>query len=221
MAPIRDSVSHSPNQTGLDHPGLDSQYESSPWSSGAPCSSDSNSNWGKVLVDSVCSDKPSPLASSSTWPSSSSNSAAGSSSSTGSDPELTSECMEADSSSGSEKNLPSAVMAAAPGTSSVPGANVNGDNNGNRQPGGSQSNGNAPLGKGGSSNVTTCNRAMKGPWGGVAHSSAPQRRHPVRWKPRTKLGPWTSTNGGGGDPWHFAPKRQPQLLVSPPGVRGR
>uniref|UniRef100_A0A3B4AD55 Uncharacterized protein n=1 Tax=Periophthalmus magnuspinnatus TaxID=409849 RepID=A0A3B4AD55_9GOBI len=77
MAPIRDSVSHSPNQTGLEHPGLDSQYEPSPWSSGSPCSTDSNTNWSKVLVDGR------------------------------SDPELASECMDADCSSsvGSDKCL--------------------------------------------------------------------------------------------------------------------
>ncbi|TRY90733.1 hypothetical protein DNTS_004504 [Danionella cerebrum] len=83
MAPIRDSVSHSPNQTGLEHSGLDRQYDNSPWSSGSPCS-DTNSNWGKVIVDKG------------PW-----------SSITSSDPELASESMDADSasSSGSEKNL--------------------------------------------------------------------------------------------------------------------
>ncbi len=67
--------------TGLEHAGLEPQYENSPWSSGSPCS-DSNSNWGKVIVDKG------------PWPSI-----------TGSDPELASECMDADSasSSGSEK----------------------------------------------------------------------------------------------------------------------
>ncbi|XP_047214711.1 trinucleotide repeat-containing gene 6A protein-like isoform X2 [Girardinichthys multiradiatus] len=111
MAPIRDSVSHSPNQTGLEHPGLDSQYEPSPWSTSSPCSSDSNSNWGKVLVDGR-SDKSNNTCSpsSSVWPPSSSSFSCSSSSSgcgSGSDPELASECMDADSSSsvGSEKNL--------------------------------------------------------------------------------------------------------------------
>ncbi|XP_041854451.1 trinucleotide repeat-containing gene 6A protein-like [Melanotaenia boesemani] len=113
MAPIRDSVSHSPNQTGLEHPGLDSQYEPSPWSSGSPCSSDSNSNWGKVLVDGSTDKSNNPCStSSSVWPPSSSSFSCSSSSSSsgcgsGSDPELASECMDADSSSsvGSEKNL--------------------------------------------------------------------------------------------------------------------
>ncbi|XP_078141021.1 trinucleotide repeat-containing gene 6A protein-like isoform X2 [Centroberyx gerrardi] len=121
MAPIRDSVSHSPNQTGLEHPGLDSQYEPSPWSSGSPCSSDSNSNWGKVLVDGS-TDKPNNPSStnSSVWPPSSSSSSCSSSSSSsgcgsGSDPELASECMDADSSSsvGSEKNLAAVAVTAA------------------------------------------------------------------------------------------------------------
>uniref|UniRef100_A0A674N838 Trinucleotide repeat containing adaptor 6A n=1 Tax=Takifugu rubripes TaxID=31033 RepID=A0A674N838_TAKRU len=93
MAPIRDSVSHSPNQTGLEHPGLESQYEPSPWSSGSPCSGDGNSNWGKVLVDGR------------------------------SDPELASECMDADSSSlnGSEKHLAAVttVMMSSNASSSV------------------------------------------------------------------------------------------------------
>uniref|UniRef100_A0A667WA86 Trinucleotide repeat containing adaptor 6A n=1 Tax=Myripristis murdjan TaxID=586833 RepID=A0A667WA86_9TELE len=75
--PFTSSTLHPPFPPRLEHPGLDSQYEPSPWSSGSPCSSDSNSNWGKVLVDGR------------------------------SDPELASECMDADSSSsvGSEKNL--------------------------------------------------------------------------------------------------------------------
>lgn len=98
---------------GLEHPGLDSQYEPSPWSSGSPCSSDNNSNWGKVLVEGS-SDKPNNISStnSSVWPPSSSSFSCSSSSSSsgcgsGSDPELASECMDADSSSsiGSEKNL--------------------------------------------------------------------------------------------------------------------
>ncbi|CAJ1076430.1 trinucleotide repeat-containing gene 6A protein isoform X1 [Xyrichtys novacula] len=159
MAPIRDSVSHSPNQTGLERPGLDSQYEPSPWSSGSPCSSDSNSNWGKVLVDGS-TDKPNNLSStnSSVWPPSSSSFSCSSSSSSsgcgsGSDPELASECMDADSSSsiGSEKNLaavtavmmmsanaPTAVSSAASSPSSslvtspmMAGVSVNGDSNGN------------------------------------------------------------------------------------------
>ncbi|XP_054891166.1 trinucleotide repeat-containing gene 6A protein-like isoform X2 [Poeciliopsis prolifica] len=111
MAPIRDSVSHSPNQTGLEHPGLDSQYEPSSWSSGSPCSSDGNSNWSKVLGDGS-SDKSNNTCSpsSSVWPPSSSSFSCSSSSSgcgSGSDPELASECMDADSNSsvGSEKNL--------------------------------------------------------------------------------------------------------------------
>ncbi|XP_022064225.1 trinucleotide repeat-containing gene 6A protein isoform X2 [Acanthochromis polyacanthus] len=162
MAPIRDSVSHSPNQTGLEHPGLDSQYEPSPWSSGSPCSSDGNSNWGKVLVDGS-TDKPNnpSSTSSSIWPPSSSSSFSCSSSSSssgcgsGSDPELASECMDADSNSsiGSEKNLAavaattvmmmsanasSSVSSAASSPSSslvsptmMVGVSVNGDSNGN------------------------------------------------------------------------------------------
>ncbi|XP_034395185.1 trinucleotide repeat-containing gene 6A protein-like isoform X2 [Cyclopterus lumpus] len=158
MAPIRDSVSHSPNQTGLEHPGLDSQYETSPWSSGSPCSSDGNSNWSKVLVDGSA-DKPNNPSStnSSVWPPSSSSFSCSSSSSSsgcgsGSDPELASECMDADSSSsvGSEKNLAavttvmmmsanasSSVSSTASSPSSVVtsammvGVSVNGDSNGN------------------------------------------------------------------------------------------
>uniref|UniRef100_A0A3Q1HCD4 TNRC6 PABC binding domain-containing protein n=1 Tax=Anabas testudineus TaxID=64144 RepID=A0A3Q1HCD4_ANATE len=156
MAPIRDSVSHSPNQTGLEHPGLDSQYESSPWSSGSPCSSDSNSNWGKVLVDGS-TDKPNNPSStnSSVWPPSSSSFSCSSSSSSsgcgsGSDPELASECMDADSSSsiGSEKNLAAVAAttvmmmsanssssvsstASSPTSAMMVGISVNGDSNGN------------------------------------------------------------------------------------------
>ncbi|KAK7939864.1 hypothetical protein WMY93_003190 [Mugilogobius chulae] len=90
----------------LDHPGLDSQYEPSPWSSGSPCSTDSNTNWSKVLVDgsidkaNISPDWP-PSSSSFSCSSSSSSSGCGS----GSDPELASECMDADCSSsvGSDK----------------------------------------------------------------------------------------------------------------------
>lgn len=129
MAPIRDSVSHSPNQSGLDHAGLDAQYESSLWSSGSPCS-DTNSNWGKVIVDSC--DK-------GTWPSM-----------TGSDPDLASECMDADStsSSGSEKNLSMMVSG--------------GDGNGNRHGNGQ---GAHFLMANGSNNLT--NGGVKGPWGAM------------------------------------------------------
>ncbi|XP_064815940.1 trinucleotide repeat-containing gene 6A protein-like [Oncorhynchus masou masou] len=149
MAPIRDSVSHSPNQTGLDHPGLDSQYESCPWSSGSPCSRDSN--WDKVLVDSNCSDTPS---------SSSSSSAAGN------DPELPSECMDTDSASssgGSEKNLVTAMSSSPP----PPGAKGNGGRNGNRFSPLALTNGGVPP-----VNIVTCNGAVKGP----NDASAPRRR---------------------------------------------
>ncbi|XP_068605700.1 trinucleotide repeat-containing gene 6A protein-like [Brachionichthys hirsutus] len=158
MAPIRDSVSHSPNQTGLDHPGLDSQYEPSPWSSGSPCSSDGNSNWGKVLVDGSTDKSKNPSSTnSSIWPPSSSSFSCSSFSSSsgcgsGSDPELASECMDADSSSslGSEKNLavPGVMMMSAKASSTVSstasfpsssmvtsammvGSSLNGDSNGN------------------------------------------------------------------------------------------
>ena len=112
----------------MDHTGLDSQYENSPWSSG----SDSNSNWGKVIVDS-CDKGP--------WPSI-----------TGSDPELASECMDADSasSSGSEKNL--SIMAS---------GNTGGDSNGNRQ--GSNGQSSPFMVANGSNNVG--NGSVKGPWG--------------------------------------------------------
>nr|XP_040046309.1 trinucleotide repeat-containing gene 6A protein-like isoform X2 [Gasterosteus aculeatus aculeatus] len=157
MAPIRDSVSHSPNQTGLEHPGLDSQYEPSPWSSGSPCSSDGNSNWSKVLVDGSADKTNNPSSTnSSVWPPPSSSFSCSSSSSSsgcgsGSDPELASECMDADSSSSisSEKNLdavttvmmmsanaPSSVSSTASPSSIVTsamivGVSVNGDSNGN------------------------------------------------------------------------------------------
>ncbi|KAM8961091.1 trinucleotide repeat-containing gene 6A protein [Pelodytes ibericus] len=50
MPPIRDLVSHSPNQLDLNHGSLDSHYESSHW---GPVSSngDSGTSWDKVLVD--------------------------------------------------------------------------------------------------------------------------------------------------------------------------
>ncbi|CAL9693829.1 unnamed protein product [Knipowitschia caucasica] len=143
MAPIRDSVSHSPNQTGLEHPGLDSQYEPSPWSSDSPCSTEGN-NWTKVLVDGSI-DKAN---NSSDWPPSSSVSCSSSSASSGcgsgSDPELASECMDADCSSsvGSDKCADdvASVMSAITSSSVVSSVtstmmistSVNGDANGNK-----------------------------------------------------------------------------------------
>ncbi|XP_051571900.1 trinucleotide repeat-containing gene 6A protein-like isoform X2 [Myxocyprinus asiaticus] len=163
MAPIRDSVSHSSNQTGLEHAGLEPQYENSLWSSG----SDSNSNWGKVIVDKG------------TWPSI-----------TGSDPELASECMHADSASSSvsEKNL--SMMAS---------GNTGGDNNGNRQgsnhfmvANGSNNVGNGsvkgPWGMSNGSMLSTCQGSVEGPNSKLAEGS------------QGKINAWgtqsSSTNGG-------------------------
>ncbi|XP_077590011.1 trinucleotide repeat-containing gene 6A protein-like isoform X2 [Stigmatopora nigra] len=153
MAPIRDSVSHSPNQTGLEHPGLDSQYEPSPWSSGSPCSGDSN--WGKVLVDNSTDKSNNPSSTnSSVWPPSSSSFSCSSSSSSsgcgsGSDPELAPECMDADCSpsTGSESNfatiaVTTGMMSAnvsssessltfTPSSAMMVGVSLNGDSNGN------------------------------------------------------------------------------------------
>ncbi|XP_053550853.1 trinucleotide repeat-containing gene 6A protein isoform X2 [Bombina bombina] len=82
MPPIRDMVSHSPNQLDLN---LGPHYESSHW---GPVSSnvDSGTNWDKIIVDGT--DKEA-------WPSITDNS-----------PELTSECMDIDSAtnSGPEKS---------------------------------------------------------------------------------------------------------------------
>ncbi|KAM8824943.1 LOW QUALITY PROTEIN: trinucleotide repeat-containing gene 6A protein-like [Synchiropus picturatus] len=157
MAPIRDSVSHSPNQTGLEHPVLDSQYDPSPWSSGSPCGNDGTNSWGKVLVDGNADKSNNSPNNPSAWPPSSSSFSCSSSSSSsgcgsGSDPELASECMDADSSSsvGSEKNLSvtTAMIMSANASSSVSsatsspssssttpsmmvGVTVNGEGNGN------------------------------------------------------------------------------------------
>ncbi|KAG2455989.1 TNR6A protein, partial [Polypterus senegalus] len=92
MPPIRDLVSHSPNQSDLNHSGLGSHYENSHWVPGS-AGSDSSTTWDRVIVDGC--DKEA-------WPSI-----------TGSDPEFASECIDADSasSSGSEKNL--SIMASA------------------------------------------------------------------------------------------------------------
>ncbi|KAF3846668.1 hypothetical protein F7725_003746 [Dissostichus mawsoni] len=158
LSPGTDQIQNSWVAESLEHPGLDSQYEPSPWSSGSPCSGDGNTNWGKVLVDGS-TDKPNNPSStnSSVWPPSSSSFSCSSSSSSsgcgsGSDPELASECMDADSSSsiGSEKNLaavttvmmmsanaPSSVSSTASSPSSMVtsdimvGVSVNGDSNGN------------------------------------------------------------------------------------------
>lgn len=141
----------------LEHPGLDSQYEPSPWSTGSPCSGDGNSNWGKVLVDGSTDKSNNTSATSAVWPPSSFSCSSSSSSSgcgSGSDPELASECMDADSSSlnGSEKHLAAVttVMMSSNASSSVSstasspsssmvtsaemiGVAVNGDGNGNNR----------------------------------------------------------------------------------------
>lgn len=154
--------------SGLDHAGLDPQYENSPWSSGSPCS-DSNSNWGKVIVDSC--DK-------GAWPSI-----------TGSDPELASECMDADSvsSSGSEKNL--CMMA-----SGIAG----GDSNGNRQ---GSNQGSHFMVANGSNNVANGN--VKGPWGSVlstCQGSGESASDELAEGGHGKMNAWgtqgPSTNGG-------------------------
>lgn len=143
--------------SGLEHPGLDSQYEPSPWSTGSPCSGDGNSNWGKVLVDGNTDKSNNTSATSAVWPPSSFSCSSSSSSSgcgSGSDPELASECMDADSSSlnGSEKHLAAVTTAmmssdasssvsstaSSPSSSMVTsavmiGVAVNGDGNGNNR----------------------------------------------------------------------------------------
>lgn len=153
---------------GLDHAGLDPQYENSPWSSGSPCS-DSNSNWEKANVDSC--DK-------GAW-----------TSITGSDPELASECMDADSvsSSGSEKNL--CMMA-----SGIAG----GDSNGNRQ---GSNQGSHFMVANGSNNVA--NGSVKGPWGSVlstCQSSGESASDKLAEVGHGKMNAWgtqvPSTNGG-------------------------
>ncbi|MBN3306872.1 TNR6A protein, partial [Amia calva] len=130
-------VSEGPLQNGtktqhpdLNHTGLGSHYENSHWGSGSP-GSDLNTNWDKVIVDGC--DKEA-------WPSI-----------TGSDPELASECMDADSasSSGSEKNL--SIMAS---------GNIGGDSDGNRHGNG---HGSHFMVANGGNNVG--NGSIKGPWG--------------------------------------------------------
>ncbi|KAM9392795.1 trinucleotide repeat-containing gene 6A protein-like isoform 2-T3 [Pholidichthys leucotaenia] len=183
MAPIRDSVSHSPNQTDLEPTGLDSQYEPSSWSSGSPCSSDGN--WSNVLVDGSTNKSNNSSTSPSVWPPSSSSFSCSSSSSSssssgcgsGSDPESASECMEADSSSpiGSERNLATAaatVMSAdaseCPTASTSPsasttmaGVSVNGDTNASNH----ANNGNVIAGSNiiGSNNMSNHNSCVWGP----------------------------------------------------------
>ncbi|KAM3916319.1 trinucleotide repeat-containing gene 6A protein isoform 3-T3 [Leptodactylus fuscus] len=76
MPPIRDLVSHSPNQLDINHGSLGSHYESSHWGS-VSSNGDSGTNWDKVIVDGT--DKE-------TWPSI-----------TGSSPDLVSECMDIES----------------------------------------------------------------------------------------------------------------------------
>ncbi|XP_071617107.1 trinucleotide repeat-containing gene 6A protein isoform X8 [Heliangelus exortis] len=132
MPPIRDLVSHSPNQSDLNHSGLGSHYENPHWGP-VSSTSDSSTNWDKVIVDG--SDKEA-------WPSI-----------TGSDPELTSECMDTDSasSSGSERNL--VIMAS---------GSTGGDNDGIRNGIGHGSQNKFVVGSN-SNNVG--NGSINGPWG--------------------------------------------------------
>ncbi|XP_073415397.1 trinucleotide repeat-containing gene 6A protein isoform X4 [Dendrobates tinctorius] len=85
MPPIRDLVSHSPNQLDINHGSLGSHYESSHWGS-VSSNGDSGTNWDKVIVDGT--DKEA-------WPSI-----------TESGPDLEPECMDIDSTtnSGPEKS---------------------------------------------------------------------------------------------------------------------
>nr|XP_046193501.1 trinucleotide repeat-containing gene 6A protein-like [Oncorhynchus gorbuscha]XP_046193502.1 trinucleotide repeat-containing gene 6A protein-like [Oncorhynchus gorbuscha]XP_046193503.1 trinucleotide repeat-containing gene 6A protein-like [Oncorhynchus gorbuscha] len=199
MAPIRDSASHSPNQTDLDHPGLDSQYENCPWSSGSPCSRDSN--WDTVLVDSVGSDTPS---------SSSSSSAAGN------DPELTLECLDTDSASssgGSERNLVTAMTSSSPPPP--------GGRNGNHfSP---LTNGGVPPGS--SNNIITCNGAANGPRGCVANGSVANvgpndASAPADGSHGNKPSPWASANGAGLTPGTLNPKVNHGAWPGPQGPSG-
>ncbi|XP_056393141.1 trinucleotide repeat-containing gene 6A protein isoform X5 [Hyla sarda] len=76
MPPIRDLVSHSPNQLDINHGSLGSHYESSHWGS-VSSNGDSGTNWDKVIVDGTDREA---------WPSI-----------TGNSPELASECMDIES----------------------------------------------------------------------------------------------------------------------------
>ncbi|KAG8557539.1 hypothetical protein GDO81_016652 [Engystomops pustulosus] len=76
MPPIRDLVSHSPNQLDINHGSLGSHYESSHWGS-VSSNGDPGTTWDKVIVDGT--DKEA-------WPSI-----------TGSSPDLASECMDIES----------------------------------------------------------------------------------------------------------------------------
>lgn len=203
---------------GLEHPGLESQYEPSPWSSGSPCSSDGNSNWGKVLVDgSTDKSNNSSSANSSVWPppSSSSFSCSSSSSSSGcgsgSDPELASECMDADSSflNGSEKHLAAVTTvmmssnasssvsstASSPSSSSATsdmmvGVTVNGDSNGNSQ----QLMGGAIGALSGSNNVN--NATGPSHYSTAGSSSIGSNNMDNHNKPVSNGGIWAAQSGG-------------------------
>ncbi|XP_043945175.1 trinucleotide repeat-containing gene 6A protein isoform X4 [Protopterus annectens] len=133
MPPIRDLVSHSPNQSDLKHSGLGSHYEKNHWAS-VSSSGNLNANWEKVIVDG--SDKEA-------WPSI-----------TGSDPELASECMDADSASnsGSENNL--SIMAS---------GSTSGDSDGGKNNSGRSSQKQCAVGNG-SNNMG--NGSISGSWGG-------------------------------------------------------
>ncbi|XP_014345410.1 trinucleotide repeat-containing gene 6A protein isoform X2 [Latimeria chalumnae] len=126
-------IYNSKNKTDLNHSGLGSHYENSHWGP-VSSNSDSSTTWDKVIVDG--SDKEA-------WPSI-----------TGSDPELASECTDADSasSSGSEKNL-----------NTMASGSTGGDSDGS----GRSSQNQFTVGNG-SNNVG--NGSINGPWG-VTHGT--------------------------------------------------
>ncbi|XP_041085555.1 trinucleotide repeat-containing gene 6A protein-like isoform X7 [Polyodon spathula] len=154
MPPIRDLVSHSPNQSDLNHGG--SHYENSHWGPGSS-GSDSITNWDKVVVDGC--DKEA-------WPSI-----------TDCDPELASECMDTDSASnsGSEKNL--SIMASGNAVGDHDG-NRNGNGrssqnhfmveNGSNNVGSGSING--PWGLSHGSMLSTCQGSVEGPNGKLTES---------------------------------------------------
>ncbi|XP_058851910.1 trinucleotide repeat-containing gene 6A protein-like isoform X4 [Acipenser ruthenus] len=171
--PIRDLVSHSPNQSDLNH-GV-SHYENSQWGPGSS-GSDSNTNWDKVVVVDGCDKE--------AWPSI-----------TDCDPELASECIDTDSASnsGSEKNL--SIMASGNAVGDNDGnRNGNGrssqnhfmvENGSNNVSNGSI---NGPWGLSHGSMLSTCQSSVEGPNGKLTESS------------HGKINAWgnlgSSTNGG-------------------------
>ncbi|XP_029110102.1 trinucleotide repeat-containing gene 6A protein-like [Scleropages formosus] len=196
MAPIRDSVSHSPNQTDLSHGSLGAQYENPSWSTGSP-GSDSDIPWCDVVLHGCERES---------WPVIRDGNL-----------ELTSECVDGDSASstGSERNLhgtasgscsggddsgisvqshgPSTCFGLAGGSDPTGSGSLRGPWGVSLSPAGSTCEGSSESDLGTQANEGH-SKAL--PWGSTG-SSANRDMNPSTSAPNTSLSTWSATQSSG------------------------